>query len=355
MKHNMFSRLLVALLLLCLLAGCGPAFPATDLSGRPDSVESSAPDAAGLTVHFIDVGQGDCILIQCDGANLLIDAGVESMGETVADYLEVQGVTELTYAVGTHPHEDHIGGLDVVLDRVRAETLLMPDVFTDSMCYQQVLEAAARQDLTPTEPELFREYPLGGGSFVVYGPEKEYSDKNNCSIVLKLTYGETSFLFTGDMETEEAGDIVESGADLSADVMKVGHHGSSNSTPYRFLREVMPAYSVIQCAAGNDYGHPHEELLSRLEDSGTAILRTDLNGTVVIRSNGSELTVTVEKGEVPVPAEPEPELFIGNVNSKKLHTADCGSLPKEENRVYFDSWDQAVAAGYEPHAACCGG
>ena len=232
--------------------------------------------------------------------------------------------------------------------------LLMPEFCTDAMGLQQVLEADARQGLEPAVPELGREYPLGGGSFVVYGPARAYDGINNCSLVLRFTYGQIRILFTGDMELEEAGEILDSGADLSADVLKVGHHGSRNATSYRLLRAVMPRYAVISCAADNEYGHPHEETLSLLEDSGAAVLRTDYNGTVALRSDGETIVVETERGEVPQPAEPEPEQYIGNRNSKVLHTAGCGSLPKEENRVYFDSWEQAIQEGYRPHSACCG-
>ena len=174
------------------------------------------------------------------------------------------------------------------------------------------------------------------------------------SLVLRLTYGSTSFLFTGDAAREEEADILETGYDVSATVLKAGHHGSAGSTTYPFLRAVAPSYAVISCETDNSYGHPHHETLSRFRDADVTVYRTDLQGTVLCHSDGKNLSFTTEKnaGIDTNPAQTEAEGYIGNINSHVFHRTSCSGLPDEKNRIYFSGRSEAVAAGYSPCGRC---
>ena len=183
------------------------------------------------------------------------------------------------------------------------------------------------------------------------------SDVNNWSIVLRITYGETSFLFTGDAERELEQELLASGYDLESTVLKVGHHGSETSTSYMFLREVMPRYGVISVGADNTYGHPSEAVLSRLRDADVAVYRTDLQGDIVMESDGKTVRVQTQKNGAdaqPTGGGPVAEegTYIGNLNSKKFHRPTCDSLPAEKNQVFFDSRAEAVEQGYVPCKRC---
>ena len=170
----------------------------------------------------------------------------------------------------------------------------------------------------------------------------QYSDTNDTSLVLRIDYGATSFLLTGDMEADAERDLVNSGANLKVDVLQVGHHGSSTSTSYVFLNAVLPEMGIISCGVNNKYGHPHEETLSILRDAGVNVYRTDLLGTITIGSDGQNYTV----------GSTAQQAYIGNVNSKKFHLPTCPNLPAEKNQILFSSYDEAVAAGYTPCSTC---
>lgn len=243
-----------------------------------------------LWVHFLDVGQADSILLECDGQFALIDGGNASDGAAVAAYLHMQGVQKLDLVVATHPHEDHIGGLAEVIDLISVDAIWSSSIPNNSNAVRTFLESVSNQGKELEQPKVGQVFKLGGATITVLGPVKEYSEINNLSIVLMVEYGQTRFLLTGDMEREAENDLIDSGADLKADVLKVGHHGSENATGYRFLREVMPTYAVISCGKDNSYGHPHEDPLSRLRDAETTVLRTDEYGTIVVRSDGKDLS-----------------------------------------------------------------
>jgi competence protein ComEC len=192
-----------------------------------------------------------------------------------------------------------MGGLAGAIYAAEVGVALCPVTQSSSEYFSDVVKALAKQNKTLTVPAAGDTFELGSARVTVLGPRREYEEVNDTSLVLKVEYGATSFLFTGDMEYDPEIELVESGADLSATVLKVGHHGSSSSTCYRFLREVMPEYAVIQVGTGNKYGHPTETVLSRLEDAGAVIYRNDLHGTIVARSDGNTVTFTTEKGTAP--------------------------------------------------------
>jgi competence protein ComEC len=240
----------------------------------------------GLTVYFIDVGQADSTLVVCDGAAMLIDGGNAADSDLIYAFLKNHGISHLEYIVGTHAHEDHIGGLAGALNYAVVDTAYCPVTDHDSEVFADFVKYLEKQNKSITVPIPGDTFQLGGADVEIIAPINPSDNPNNTSIVLRLTYGEVSFLFTGDSEREEEADILDSGYDVSADVLKVGHHGSETSTSYPFLREIMPRYAVISCGMNNIYGHPDEDTLSRLRDADALLYRTDTQGTITATSDG---------------------------------------------------------------------
>lgn len=269
-----------------------------DAPGQPEI--TGQPEGSGqLTVHFIDVGQADSILLECQGQTMLIDGGNVDDSSLVSSYLSAQGVSHLDYIVCTHAHEDHVGGLSGPLNTCTVGTVFAPVTEYSSKAFGNFVKYTQAQGLDITVPEVDMSFLLGDARVTVLGPREDYEETNDTSIVLRVDHGENSFLFTGDMETTAEKDLLEAGCDLDVDVLKVGHHGSSTSTGYVFLREIMPEYGVISCGTDNSYGHPHDEVTSRLYDADVTVYRTDEQGTVVAVSDGTEITFTTEKNVPP--------------------------------------------------------
>jgi len=353
------KKLTALLIALCLLL-CGCQWGTT-----PDSPPAAASvlEEKTLTVHFIDVGQADCALLECGGEYMLIDGGNREDGQLVVSYLEQLGVESLNTIISTHPHEDHLGGLPSVLAVYPAHTLLSPTVSYSSNLFDEFLYYAHQQGIPVEVPEPGSVYSLGdnetGATVTILGPVKSYDELNDTSIVCRVDYGETAFLFTGDMETTAENDMLDYWdirIDWDVDVLKVGHHGSYSSTGYRFLNALSPAYAVIPCGVNNDYGYPHREPLARLKQAGCEIYRTDEMGTIIATTDGSRITFTWEyQSADPDDGENDQETtFIGNKNSKAFHSHDCTGLPAERNRVTFSTYDEAIAAGYTPCGGCLG-
>jgi competence protein ComEC len=344
-------KVLPWLLLLCLLlSSCSLLDPIATVPRN----DYPTTQADSLSVHYVDVGQADCALLECGGQYMIIDGGNVDDSDLVVTYLQDQGVEQLHAVICTHAHEDHVGGLAAVLAVYPTEQILSPTRTYSSACFDDFLYYADQQDIAITIPDPGDSFYLGNAEVTVLGPVKSYADPNNTSIVVKVEFGDTSFLFTGDMEKDAETDMLDYGMDVSADVLKVGHHGSSTSTGYRFLRAVMPTYGLISVGEGNTYGHPHEAPLSRLEQAGVIQYRTDKLGTVLAVSDGRDITFTWESasGRPQDPTESAPTEFIDNKNSKTLHLPTCSSLPKAENRVVFDDYDEAIAQGYKPCGKC---
>ena len=249
------------------------------------------------SVHFIDVGQGDASLILVDGHAVLIDGGENDKGDTVVNYLKNQGVEKLDLIVATHPHSDHIGGLIEVLKRVmpRLPQTQRPTTKT----YKDLLTQAAESQVKVVYSEPGQQLTYGDGRLTVLGPLEGYDDLNDTSAVVLFRYGSQRFLFTGDMETKAEKDLLEEygAGEIGAQVLKLGHHGSSTSTSAAFLDRVDPEIAVACVGAGNSYGHPHQETVDLLANRGVRFLRTDLNGTIVFSTDGSDLDVVCQKGE----------------------------------------------------------
>ena len=250
------------------------------------------PVEGEIVVHFIDVGQGDSTLIQTTQGSVLIDGGDNHMGGRVADYLRRAGVTELAYIIATHPHADHIGGLIEVLDQFPVGTLIMPPVAHTTITFERFLEAIEDSGVPLQTPVAGSTFNVGDALFTIIAPNSTgHSNLNDYSVSLRITHGTTGFIFTGDAEAAAELEMIAAGHNLSADVLRVGHHGSSTSTTQEFLDAVNPSIAVVSAGAGNSYGHPHNTVMSRLRVAGVRIYRTDHHGNIAIVSNGANLTV----------------------------------------------------------------
>ena len=257
---------------------------------------SDIPENSNFEVHFIDVGQADSALIECDGKTMMIDGGNVADSNVVAAYLKKEDVTELNYVVCSHAHEDHVGGLSGALSVTKADNIYAPKTEANTKAYKNFKKKAEEQNVEIKHPNVGDKIQLGSSTVEFLGPVDENGkDLNSTSIVLKIIYGNTSFLFTGDAESDEEEEILNSGADLKSTVLKVGHHGSRTSTSYPFLREVMPQYAVISVEKGNSYGHPNEETLSKLSDAGVEVYRTDESGDIVMTSDGNSINIVTAK------------------------------------------------------------
>lgn len=332
---------------------------------------------SSFSVHFIDVGQADAALVECDGHYMLIDGGNKADSNTIYSVLKRAEVSHLDLVVGTHAHEDHIGGLPGAFAYAGADVTLSPVTDYNSDAFDDFKTYAEQKSGGLTVPAVGDTYGLGSASVRVLGVNGG-SDTNDTSIVLMVTYGATKFLFTGDAEREAEQAILDSGADLSATVLKVGHHGSDTSTTYPFLREIMPEYAVISVGEGNSYGHPTDATLSRLRDAGVTVYRTDLQGDITCASDGTTVRFSTAKNadadtlapvSKPEPATPIPEpapeqnldpvpdgdYYILNTNSKKFHDPACGSVGviSTANKEYYTGTAQElVAKGYSPCGNC---
>jgi competence protein ComEC len=370
MKAKIIAALLFAALILpfssCSLpADNAPANPPAN--NAPTGGDGSGGKGSGLTVYFIDVGQADSALVIQGDAAVLIDGGNAADSDLIYAFLKDRGIRHLEYIVGTHAHEDHIGGLAGALNYATADIALCPVTEFDGDAFRNFVKYLGERGKSITVPNPGDTFDLGDATFTILGPVRPSDEPNNTSIVLKLTYGAVSFLFTGDCERDEEADILEAGYDLSATVLKVGHHGSETATSYPFLRGIMPKYAIISCGANNGYGHPDEATLSRLRDADATVFRTDMQGTITATSDGRTVNFTFERNadaqtnptaaaKPVVESQGAPQTAeaarIGNRNTKVYHTPDCKSLPDEKNRVYFDTREEAEAAGMRPHKAC---
>ncbi len=252
------------------------------LQGQGDSATQP-----GLIVDFIDVGQGDSILVTVNGRNMLIDCGEREEYQTVKAHLKSRGISRLDIVIATHPHADHIGGMDMLIEDFTIGRFIMPKLTGSNIpttkTYLRMISALKEKSITPEYPTIGKRYTLDKAFVTILGPVSEIDDLNAMSIVAKLEYGKSSFLFTGDAEAIEEEEIIATAADLKCDVLKVAHHGSSTSSCKAFLEAADPDVAVISVGKGNDYGHPHKETLQALLKEDIAIYRTDKLGLIRIK------------------------------------------------------------------------
>lgn len=267
---------------------------------EPLEVNNSKIDSE-FSVHFIDVGQGDCTLIKTPDGNMLIDAGENGYETTVLDYLEAQGVDSLKYFVATHPHSDHIGGAAEVLEAVSVENVIMPKLSKDNTpataTYEKMLTAIKNSSAKVISAKPGSEYSFGGAEFTVLAPFEQDENLNNMSVVLKLTYKGYSFMLSGDAEKEVENRILKAGYDISADVYKGAHHGSSTSNSKKFVKAINPTYAVLSYEEGNSYGHPHRETVELFNEEGIVYYSTADYGTIVFTVDNSILDILTVKND----------------------------------------------------------
>lgn len=392
-KNNLWSLPLVLLLVLSmvLFTGCEQSSP---IEGQeaveetveevgivvPDGEDASLVVEGTMQVHFIDVGQGDAVLIKQDGNNMLIDGGDNGYGGLVIDYLEAEGVESLQYVIGTHPHADHIGGLVEVIDHFPVEKVIMPDVTHTTKTFENLISVIKKKKLKITKPVVGKSFSLGEGDFTIVGPNSvKYKNLNDYSVMIRVAFGDNSFMLTGDAEVLAESEAVKNSVNLKSDVLKAGHHGSDTSSTNTFVDEVSPTFVVIQSGEGNTYGHPSNGVISRFESRGSKVYRNDLEGNIIAISDGANIEFNFtpssrseSKGggttggaisaDTVEQVAPEPEVveptqivdngYIGNKNSKVFHNKTCGHLPAETNQVAFGSIDEAVGSGFRPCGFC---
>lgn len=285
-NRTTLTTVIIALVLLAL-------YQLMDTNGFLSDQEAMSADTQSgfVEVHFIDVGQGDSIYIKTPTQDILIDGG--ERGDTVVEYLKEQNVEDLELVIGTHPHADHIGGLINVFEQIPVTEVMDPGVVHTSKTFEDYLTLIDQNNMifTVVRAGTKRTYDDGTILEILSPTNPGEENLNDASIVAKLTFGDISFLFTGDAETPSENEMLSSGYQLKSTILKAGHHGSSTSISDDFLKAVSPEAVVIMCGTDNSYGHPHEETLDKLESAEIEVYRTDLLGTIVVETNGNDFDI----------------------------------------------------------------
>lgn len=263
-----------------------------NISNKRDETKKVVSNSDTLKVYITDVGQADSILIRDGNYNALIDAGNNSDGERLVKYYKELGITNFKYVFASHPHEDHIGGMDDIINNFDIENFYMPDKLSTTNTFEDMLDALERKNLKYIVPKVNDKLSLNNSNIDVIYVGSDVTDINDSSIVLKLNYFSNSFLFTGDLGSNKEKEILNSDANIKADVLKVGHHGSSYSTASSFLDKVNPSFAVISVGKDNIYKHPASSTLEKLNKRGIKVYRTDLDGTILFESNGKDISVS---------------------------------------------------------------
>lgn len=394
---------LFLLLTVSVLLGCVISAPIPSAASGPDQMD----------VHFIDVGQGDATLITCGSHAMLIDTGDDTKGTAIQNYLKKQKITQLDYLILTHPDADHIGGAPVIITKFTIGKVFVSNFEKDNKTYQKLIQSLDDKRIKALTPKVKSKYTLGTAEITILAPGKAYDNPNDASIALLVKNGTRSFLFTGDAGEDAEKDIIKTGIDISADVYKVGHHGSKYATSGDFFKAVNPSCAVISCGEGNSYGHPHAETLNTLRANGVKVYRTDEAGTIIASTDGKSISFNVPasdswkageptgsaaastkaatKAQTPAAAAqpqkesaaakeqtpaaaPQPQqesapaveekpqesappvtnglTYVLNTKTKKFHLPTCGSLPTTNRQDSTESRDSIIAQGYVPCKKC---
>lgn len=335
------KKYIIFVLFCCLvIAGCAGGVSSSSLeqgSVQPDGL---------MEVHFLDVGQGDSTLIKTPEENILIDGGEVGQGEIIAGYLKEHGVRQIDILISTHPHSDHIGGLQYILAEIPVKMVIDPGVSKSrSGLYSGYKKIIAAKHIELKEARVGDSYNIGGGLLKIVYCDNQADEINNTSIVALISYGKAKVLFTGDLEKENEVKINE-----QADLLQVGHHGSRTSSCERFLKTVKPRFAVISCGQDNEYGHPHSEVLERLGKMGIKVYRTDISGDIVFTTDGEDWTKKQGQEEASPAPVSQDNKYIGNKKSQVYHVSACHNKPKSDNQVIFLSQEEAEQKGYKPHS-----
>lgn len=300
-KINLFNVLVFIFVLIYVIFGTdvikdikNNVASVSNVTNNSDSVKLQ--DNVNLEVYFLDVGQADSILIKLEDEYMLIDAGNNEDGVKLVNYFNELGIKEFKYVFGTHPHEDHIGGMDDIINNFKIDNYYMPDKITTTKTFEDVLDALINNNLQYTILEKGDEFNLSSANFKVIYAGDETNDINDSSIVLKLTYGNNSFLLTGDATSNVEKTLLND--NIKSDVLKVAHHGSNYSSTDEFLDVVSPKYAVISVGKNNSYNHPSNSTLKKLNDRSIKLYRTDLDGTIKFTSDGENITITTISTDV---------------------------------------------------------
>ena len=343
---NKCKGILIFFIIVLLFSSCN--FPA-DLT----SSQNSPPQVLGEAIfHFIDVGQGDCVLIQAENKNILIDAGTGDSASYLFRYLENLDVDYIDYFINTHPHEDHLGGAESILTSIDVGTVFVNGTASNSKFFEEFLDVLIKKEITPVIPDLDCIYELGPFRIKFLSPTKTHIDENDNSLVCTVEFGEIKALFMGDAEKNIESELLQNKKLIDADILKVGHHGSRYASSLPFLTAVSPSVSVIQCGEGNSYSHPHEEAIQRLDTVFSEVYRTDKDGDIILKTDGK--VITKSDGELFEKKDSSDIklIYIGNKNSKVFHLETCANLPSDKNRFDFTSREDALGSGYKPCGNC---
>ena len=306
-----------------------------------------------LTVHFIDVGQADSIFIELPNAqSMLIDAGNNADGDDVIRYIKKKGYDRIDYVVGTHPHEDHIGGMDNVVESFDIGTIYMPKASSNTRTFEDLLNAISKKGLSVTTAKAGVSILDTSNLHIdILAPNSTgYDDTNDYSAVVKLVYGKASFLFMGDAEEISEREIA---TDVDVDVLKVGHHGSNSSTSNSFLKKVTPIYAIICVGEDNSYGHPTQATLDKLKSAGAKIYRTDLNGTVIITTDGNSYEVDTQKVASEPVAQSTPAATSGKNSNDSSSTVKPSPTPAKDNNSSGGKIVYITETGEKYHKSGC--
>lgn len=370
-----------------------PTEPLTETETEPEPETEPIPvmtEDSAFEIYFLDVGQGDAACVICDGRAMMVDGGNKSESSLIYSFLRSHDIEHLDYIIASHPDADHVGGLAGALNYATVGAAYCTVTDYDSEPFQDFVKYLGRRNCEITVPNSGDSFYLGCAKVTILYPDPGETRSDNTSIALRIEYGDTSFFFTGDCETDDEATILHSGFDLRSDVLKVAHHGSKYSTTKAFVNAVRPAFAVISVAGDNTYGHPTDDVLSRLHDNGVILYRTDIQGDVHCMSDGTTVTFEVEKNAdvdtylaaggyqnyldelAAQETEPEPDdrtlpgeddseeteptvTYIANTNTKKFHYPSCSSVGqmKESNKWYFTGTrDELIDLGYDPCGRC---